>query len=214
MLNHTPRVEGAADERPGERERLRGIKRDDAVKRPVRSNRAVCEHGVCCVQSQRSPVRTRCRDICRYRAPWQTCIRNIVDVGRRIRSQGADEIVPRYVVRDEKALSENAFVWRKRAGTGADAGAGTSARAGTRSSGGAGTRSSGGAGTRSSGGAGTSTGAGTWCWTTSGVAEKNLDCNLISKQRLVNPNSLRNHRLNDRRVWVINDRAVECWMND
>ena len=57
-------------------------------------------------------------------------------------------------------------------------------------------------------------GAGAWCRTTSGVAEKNLDRDRIAKQRLVKPDGPHNHSLNGRGVWIIDDRAVECWNND
>src|SRR5207247_6735990 len=48
MLDCTLRVEAATDERPGERERYRGIKGNDSVIRSARPNGAVCEHGVRC----------------------------------------------------------------------------------------------------------------------------------------------------------------------
>ncbi len=38
MLNRTLRVEAATDERPGERERVRGIKRNDSIIRSARPN--------------------------------------------------------------------------------------------------------------------------------------------------------------------------------
>src|SRR5206468_6716762 len=71
MLDRTLRIEAATDERPSERERYRGIKRDDSIIRSARPNGAVWEHGGRCVQSHRSPVRTGWRDVCRERAPWQ-----------------------------------------------------------------------------------------------------------------------------------------------
>src|SRR4029077_9143925 len=112
MLNRTLRVEAAKEERPAERERFGGIKRNDSVKRSARSNGAVWEHGVRCVQSHRSPVRTRWRDVCRQGAPWQTGIRFNVVAGFCVRSQSADEIVPRYSVNGRRTCCENA--WRQR----------------------------------------------------------------------------------------------------
>ena len=46
------------------------------------------------------------------------------------------------------------------------------------------------------------------------VAEKNLDRNRIAKQRLVNRDGPVNHCLNGCGVWIIDDRVVECWIND
>src|SRR5438034_6915078 len=108
----------------------------------------------------------------------------------------ADEIVPQYTVNGGKTCCENAFIWRKRGAAGADAGAGAGARAGGGARAGAGAR------------------AGVWCRTASGVAKKNLDDDLIAKQRLVKPDGPVNHGLNGRGVWIIEDRAVKCWMND
>src|SRR6266487_170148 len=162
MLNRTLRVEAATDERSAEREWLRGIKRNDSIIWSARPNGAVSEHGRQCVQSHRSPVRTRWRDVCRQRAPWQTGIRFNVVAGFCVRFQSVDEIVPRYSVNGRGTCCEN--VWRKRGGAG--------------------------------------------CRSTIRVAEKNLDCDRIAKQRLVDPNGPENHCLNGR-----GDRAVECWMN-
>src|SRR5439155_11139378 len=73
-----------------------------------------------------------------------------------------------------------------------------------------------GAGARAGGGARGGAGARAWVWcrTTSGVAKKNLDGDGITKQRLVNRDGPHNHGLNGRGVWIIEDRAVKCWMND
>ncbi len=57
-------------------------------------------------------------------------------------------------------------------------------------------------------------GAGAWCRATSGVAEKNMDRNRIAEQRLVNRDGPHNHGPNGRRARIIEDRAVECWVNN
>src|SRR5207245_187664 len=46
------------------------------------------------------------------------------------------------------------------------------------------------------------------------VAEKDLDRDRIAEQRLVNRDGLHNHVLNGRGARIIDDRTVECWMND
>src|SRR5262249_15361054 len=58
MFGRALRVEAATEERPRERERLRGIKRNDSIIRSAWSNGAIREHSGRSVQSHRSAIPT------------------------------------------------------------------------------------------------------------------------------------------------------------
>ncbi len=106
MLSRTLRVEAANDERPGERERLRGIKRDDSIIRSALVHMVPSAHmagGV--FKPTARPFALDGAMFVDNALPGRLAFAAIVVASRCIRSQGADEIVPRYSVKVRKTCA-------------------------------------------------------------------------------------------------------------